>query len=85
MAVPAFPLPLLPEPSPVEAAALVVAAAYLGRAGTTESTLLLDHRADLAHPELIAALWDQLLAGAALCDGLLDLLPQADHRRPGQR
>ncbi len=85
MAVSSFPLPLVPEPSPAEADALTVVASYLSRAGTTASTLLLDHGADLDHPALMAAVRDQLLAGAALCDGLLDLLPEADGRHPGRR
>ncbi len=74
MAVSSLPLPLVPEPSPAEAAALGLVAGYLARAGTTAATLLLADPADLGHPALFSALRDRLLAGAALCAGLLDLL-----------
>jgi hypothetical protein len=85
VAVSPSPLPLVPEPSAAEAAALAVAAAYLARAGTTAATLLLGPGAGLGHPELFAAVRDQLLAGAALCSGILRLLPPVDDRPPGQR
>ncbi len=66
-------LPFAP-PDPAEAAALAHAAAYLARAGTQAASRLLAAPADAA---LLGALRDELLAGAALCDGLLDLLPDA--------
>ncbi len=69
---PAFRFPL-PPPEPAEADALAVAAAYLARAGTAAATLLLDPQCLAADGALTAALRDQLLAGAALCDGVLDL------------
>ena len=62
----------VPAPTPAEAEALALAAAYLHRAGTQAATVLLAQwsRPDVA--ALFEALRDQLLAGAALCDGLLD-------------
>ncbi len=84
MAVPSFPLSPVPAPTAAEADALAVVAAYLSRAGTTASTLLLAHGRDAGHPTLLAALKDQLLAGAALCDGLLDLVPDGPDRGRGR-
>jgi len=59
-------------PNAAEAAALAVAATFLRRSGTSLASLLL-----VAPPPAEAALLesvrDSLLAGAALCDGLLDL------------
>lgn len=70
---PVHPVSPLAPPRREEVAALVSVAAYLHRAGTVAATQLLDHpTADQA--SLLTALRDQLLAGAALCDGLLDLL-----------
>lgn len=65
--------PVVPPPEPAEAAALAVAARYLGRAGTQAASRLLDDRSVPGDAALLAALRDQLLAGAALCDGVLDL------------
>ncbi len=70
-------LPVVP-PDAAEAAALARAAAYLARAGTHVASLLLASPADGA---LLAALRDELLAGAAICDGVLDLVPGANVRR----
>lgn len=57
-------------PDSADAAALARAAAYLTRAGTETASQLLAARADAV---LLTAVRDELLAGAALCDGLLDL------------
>ncbi len=76
-------LPFAP-PDPADAAALARAAAYLARAGTQTSSHLLVAPADAA---LLTAVRDELLASAALCDGLLDLVTQAEpvkrHPLPG--
>jgi hypothetical protein len=65
-----FPPPA--RPTPAEADALARAAAYLGRAGTAVASHLLGADAAAGDAALAAALRDQLLAGAALCHGLLD-------------
>ncbi len=65
-------------PDAGEAAALARAAAYLARAGTQVASLLLVAPADGA---LLTALRDELLGGAATCDGVLDLVPGANVRR----
>ena len=81
MAASLVPSSPVPAPTPAEAEALALAAAYLHRAGTQAATVLLAQwsRPDVA--ALFEALRDQLLAGAALCDGLLDL--SADRARAG--
>ena len=63
----------LVTPSHVEADALAVVAGYLQRAGTQTATLLLGNRAAFEDAALLESLRDNLLASAALCDGLLDL------------
>jgi len=63
-----------------EAAALAVAARYLSRAGTAAGSRLLGLRIDPNEATLIEATRDSLLAGAALCDGLLDLVPERRSR-----
>ena len=70
-------LPFSP-PDPLEAAALARASAYLARAGTQAASLLLAAPAQAA---LLAALRDELLSGAAICDSMLDLVPAADSRQ----
>ena len=65
-----------PPPDPSERAALAIAAAYLARAGTTTATRLLGVPAGDT-TGLWASLQDQMLAGAALCDGLVDLVDDA--------
>ena len=67
--VPSSPVPV---PTPAEAEALAVAASYLHRAGTQAATALLAQWSPPDAAALLEALRDQLLAGAALCDGLLD-------------
>ncbi len=71
----------VPTPTPVEAEALAVAAAYLHRAGTQAATILLGQWSPPDVAVLFGALRDQLLGGAALCDGLLDL--PTDHAPAG--
>ena len=77
---PARPFPF-PAPTPAEAAALAVAAAYLARAGTMTASLLLGQWSPPETAALLAALRDNLLAGAAICDGFRDLPP--NRARPG--
>ena len=69
----------VPPPSASEVAALSVAAAYFARAGTQAASRLLDGSDGSASAALLGALRDNLLAGAALCDGVLDLAAE----RPG--
>jgi len=68
-------LPFAPS-DPDDAAALAHAAAYLTRAGTEAATWLLSAHADAV---LLIAVRDELLAGAALCDGLLDLVTDVEY------
>ena len=69
-----FPLAFLfSPPDPTEAVALAAASRYLARAGTAAASRLLAGRGDPGEAALLEGLRDQLLAGAALCDGLLDL------------
>ena len=70
VASPPFPVP---SPSAAEAAALAAAARFLERSGTRVASRLLGCGADPGEAALLGALRDQLLAGAALCEGLLDL------------
>ena len=63
----------IPPPTPAEAAALASAACYLKRAGTEAASRLLVTGPASSQTALFEALRDQLLAGAALCDGLIDL------------
>ena len=79
MATPSCPPILFAPSSDAEAAALAVVVAYLTRAGTQAASRLLVARPNPNEAALLAGVRDQLLAGAALCDGLLDLA--AD--RPG--
>lgn len=69
------PVSALVPPQREEVAALVSVAAYLHRAGTVAATQLLAQPTTAEAP-LLTALRDQLLAGAALCDGLLDLIDE---------
>ena len=62
-----------PPPDPTERAALTIAAAYFARAGTTTATRLLGGPAGDA-AGLWATLQEQMLSGAALCHGLVDLV-----------
>ena len=62
-----------PPPTPAEVAALANAACYLKRAGTGAASRLLAGWMAPDQIALLEALRDQFLAGAALCDGLLDL------------
>ncbi len=64
---------LVPSPTAAEAAALAVVATYLARAGTRAASLLLGHAPTAPDGPLLEAVRDQLLGGAALCNGLLDL------------
>ena len=64
-----------PAPTAAEADALAVAAAYLSRAGTHAASALLARWPPPEVAALVESLRDNLLAGAALCDGLLDLAP----------
>ena len=75
VASPPFPVP---SPSAAEAAALAAAARYLDRAGTRVASRLFGDSADPGEAALLGALRDQLLAGAALCEGLLDLAAGGD-------
>lgn len=71
-------------PTIAEAAALAVAAAYLNRAGTHAASLLLGHAPTAPDGPLLEAVRDQLLGGAALCDGLLDVADDGgEHARVG--
>src|SRR5687767_3750517 len=72
------PTVLFAPPDTDEAAALAVAARYLSRAGTAAGSRLLGLRVDAGEAALAVALRDSLLAGAALCAGLLD--PEAGGR-----
>lgn len=67
---------LFVPPDVDEAVALAAAARYLSRAGTAAGSRLLGLRIDPNEATLIEATRDSLLAGAALCDGLLDLAPE---------
>ena len=67
----------VPPPSAAEAAALAAAARFLGRSGTRVASRLLGGDTDPGEAALLGALRDQLLAGAALCEGLLDLAADA--------
>jgi hypothetical protein len=67
------PLPPHARPTPAEAMALAGAALYLDRAGIALASLLLGRDDAAADAELAVTMRDQLLAGAALCRGLLDL------------
>jgi hypothetical protein len=65
-------LPVFSPPSPDEAAALALTAAYLSRAATEMATRLLPE-ASLVVPQidLLATLRDNLSGSAALCECLL--------------
>ena len=63
--------PITP-PSAHEADALAVAARYLRRVGTATATQLLGGRPDPGDEALLCALRDSLLAGSALCEGLIE-------------
>jgi hypothetical protein len=75
MAAPLVPSSPIPAPTAAEAEALRLAAAYLNRAGTRTASLLLAQWSPPAVAAPLESLRDSLLAGAALCDGLLDLAP----------
>lgn len=62
--------PIAP-PDERECVALVVAARYLDRAGTTAASRLLGESLDWGERALLEALRDSLLAGAALCKDLV--------------
>lgn len=62
-------LPFSP-PTGEECVALGLAARYLLRAGTEAATRLLGRGRVDAEAELLAAMSDSLLQGAALCDGV---------------
>ena len=70
---------LFRPPAADEAAALAVAARYLSHAGSAASTHLLGRQLDAGDLTLPEAVRDSLLAGAALCAGLLN----ADTNAPG--
>ena len=75
MAVPslaATPIPV-PPPNLAEVNALRCAGNYLTRAGTSAASTLLG-AGGTAEPDLLVDLCDSLLAAAALCAGLLDLV-----------
>ena len=82
MAGSTFPYGLIP-PDPGEAEALARVAAYLARAGTAAASRLLAGWSDPGEAALLEDLRDSLLAGAALCDGILDLVGEL--RRAGER
>jgi hypothetical protein len=74
-----YPFPqtvLFAPPDADEAAALAMAARDLSRAGTAAGSRLLGLRVDPGEAALAEAVRDSLLAGAALCVGLLDHVPQ---------
>lgn len=81
MATPSSPPILFAPPSAAEAAALAADGGYLTRAGTQAASRLLATRSDPYEAALLAGLCDQMLAGAALCDGLLDLASERPERR----
>ncbi len=64
---------LFAPPTIEQAAALAVAARYLSTSGAAAGSRLLGWRVDSGEDALALALCDSLLAGAALCIGLLDL------------
>jgi hypothetical protein len=68
-------------PSDAEATALAVVAGSLTRAGTQSSSHLLATRSNPNECTLLAGLRDQMLAGAAVCDGQLDLTLERPARR----
>ncbi len=68
----ATPFPV-PPPNLAEVAALRCAGDYLTRAGTSAASTLLG-AGGTAEPDLLVDLCDSLLAAAALCAGLLDLI-----------
>ena len=70
-------LSIVLSPTAAEATALALAAAYLNRAGTHAASLLLDHVLTDHDDPLLEAVRDQLLSGAALCDGHLDVAGDA--------
>ena len=76
---PQFPFPL-PRPSPAEAAALRTAGHYLARTAAAAGTRRLQPWLPRDEAALLDVLREQARAGAALCDGLLDLAPGLDRR-----
>ena len=77
-----FPSPPFRPPDADEAAALARSAAYLARAGAEAASRLLGAAGSDPRDALWAAVRDELLAGAALCEGLLDLPGAARPRHP---
>ena len=72
----------LPPPNPREADALAVVSRYLARTASAVGTRRLSPRLPPGEAALLDALRDQTTAGAALCDGLLELIaPPADRDR----
>lgn len=68
---------LVALPSSREVDAIQVVGDYLTRVGTQAATMLLTGAAP-PQADLLAELSDTMLAGAALCAGLLDLVDVAD-------
>src|SRR5215212_10833235 len=78
--VAAFPAPVapLPPPSAEQAAALVIVREYLTQAGTQVASGLLGCPPLTRETATLAEVSTQMLRGAALCEGLLEL---ADEQR----
>lgn len=73
-AAPSFPVP---RPNRTEEAALRCAGDYLARAGTSAASILLGAGTSV-DPDLLVDLCDGLLAAAAICAGVIDLLEPPD-------
>lgn len=68
---------LVALPNPCEVDAIRVVGDYLTRVGTHAATMLLTSAAP-PQADLLADLSDAMLASAALCAGLLELVDDAD-------
>ena len=76
---PQFPFPV-PPPTPAEAEAIRTVNRYLSRTADAVGTRLLQPWLPRDEAMLLDALREQAQAGAALCEGLLDLAPGLDRR-----
>ena len=72
----------VPSPTPREADALAAASRYLARAAAAVGTRQLSPLLPPREAVLLDALHDQILAGAALCDGMLELTGSPAEREP---
>lgn len=77
---PPSPFPFAP-PSPAEAEAIRAVHRYRARAADAVGTRLLQPRLPRDEVLLLGAVREQARAGAALCEGLLDLAKSLDRHR----